>query len=59
MIRFIAPDLILWVVFRSMMSIAFKIKISRVNLDDLTGNKPCLGIPSYMIAHLKLLWHKF
>ena len=42
-----------------MMSIPFILKIFGVHFNDPARNMARLGIPSYMIAHLKLLWHKF
>ena len=57
MVGLVAFDFVLGIVFRGMVSMAFVIKILGVDGDDGAPHPARLGIPSYMIADLKLLPH--
>ena len=54
MIRGVALDLILGVVFRRAVGMAFVVKIACVDLDDPAMHVTGLGIPSNVIANFKL-----
>lgn len=58
MIRFTAFDLILRVLFRSMMRIAFVIEISCMHFDHRTRNPAGFRVPAYLITYLECLFHR-
>lgn len=57
MVGLVAFDFVLGIVFRGVVSMAFVVKILGVDGDDSARHQARLGIPSYMIADLKLLFH--
>src|SRR6478609_10725008 len=57
MVGLVAFDFVLGIVFRGVVSITFVVKILGVDGDDGARYPARLGIPSYMIADLKLLPH--
>ena len=57
MIRFVTFDLILRILFSSMVRIAFVTEVPGVHFDDRAGDLPRLGVPAYFIAHFKFCFH--
>lgn len=57
MVGLVAFDFVLGIVFRGVVSMAFVGKILGVDGDDSARHQARLGIPSYMIADLKRLFH--
>ena len=56
-VRYIAFYFILWIIFRSMMSVTLIIESRRVYFYDFTRHSACLRIPTYVIAYFKCFIH--
>jgi hypothetical protein len=54
MVRFVALDLVLRMIRRRLVSMAFVVEIRVTNPDDPAGYPTGLGIPAHMIADSKL-----
>ena len=57
MIRLVAFDFILRLIFSGMMSVALVIRVSRMGLDNPAADVPGLGIPSDVIALFETFSH--
>ena len=50
-------DFILWVVFRSVMSVALVVEVAGVDADDRPRHPPRFGIPAHVLADFELRGH--
>jgi hypothetical protein len=57
MIRLVAFDFILRLIFSGMMSVALVIRVSRMDFDNPAADVPGLGIPSDVIALFETFSH--
>jgi hypothetical protein len=57
MIRFVAFDLVLWIVHARVVDIAFVVNIPGVHVHDTTTDPAGLGIPADVITDLEYLRH--
>jgi hypothetical protein len=57
MIRLVAFDFILRLIFSGMMSVALVIRVLRMDLDNPAADVPGLGVPSDVIALFETFFH--
>jgi hypothetical protein len=57
MISLVALDLVLWVILRRVVRMAFIVEIPRMHFNDGSRDTSGLGIPDDMIADFEFLFH--